>query len=37
VAHAQPQNRGQDTLITLNDGSAILLKGVTSINTSFFS
>jgi hypothetical protein len=35
VAHAKPF--GGDTLITLNDGSTILLKGVGHINSSFFS
>jgi hypothetical protein len=28
---------GADTKITLNDGSTILLKGITSLNSSFFS
>jgi len=37
VAHAAPQNGGTDTLITLNDGSTILLKGVGHIDSSFFS
>jgi hypothetical protein len=37
VAHSQPANGGQDTMIMLNDGSTILLKGITSINGSFFS
>jgi len=37
VAHSAPANGGQDTQITLNDGSTILLKGVTSIDPSFFS
>jgi hypothetical protein len=37
LSHTSPQNGGQDTLITLNDGSTILLKGVSSINSSFFS
>jgi Ca2+-binding RTX toxin-like protein len=35
VAHATPQ--GADTLITLNDGSTILLKGIAHIDSSFFS
>jgi hypothetical protein len=30
-------NHGQDTLITLNDGSTILLKGVNHIDHSFFN
>jgi len=30
-------NSGQDTLITLSDGSTILLKGVTSVSSSFFN
>ncbi|HUC60989.1 MAG TPA: hypothetical protein VMF53_03455, partial [Alphaproteobacteria bacterium] len=37
VTNQQSQNGGQDTLIRLNDGSTILLKGVGSINASFFS
>jgi Ca2+-binding RTX toxin-like protein len=37
VAHQTPENGGQDTLITLNDGSTILLKGVSHIDSSFFS
>ena len=37
VANATPQNGGADTLITLNDGSTILLKGVSHIDSSFFS
>jgi hypothetical protein len=37
VAHASPTNGGADTLITLNDGSTILLKGIAHINSSFFS
>jgi hypothetical protein len=37
VAHQTPENGGQDTLITLNDGSTILLKGVSHIDSTFFS
>jgi len=37
LAHSTQVNGGNDTLITLNDGSTILLKGVTHINPSFFS
>jgi hypothetical protein len=37
LAHAQHINGGQDTLIRLNDGSSILLKGITTINSGFFS
>jgi Ca2+-binding RTX toxin-like protein len=37
VANQTPQNGGQDTLVTLNDGSTILLKGVTSVSSGFFS
>jgi hypothetical protein len=37
IAHSTQVNHGQDTLITLNDGSTILLKGVGHINTGFFS
>lgn len=37
VAHQQSMNGGTDTLVTLQDGSTILLKGVTSVNTGFFS
>jgi hypothetical protein len=37
LAHTTPVNGGQDTLIALNDGSTILLKGVTQIDSSFFS
>ena len=41
VAHALADSRqvngGHDTLITLNDGSSILLKGISSINSHFFS
>jgi Ca2+-binding RTX toxin-like protein len=34
---AQSVNGGQDTLITLSDHSTILLKGITNLNSSFFS
>jgi Ca2+-binding RTX toxin-like protein len=37
VANQTPENGGQDTLITLNDGSTILLKGVSHIDSTFFS
>lgn len=37
VAHSTQVNAGADTLITLSDGSTILLKGVTHIDSSFFS
>jgi hypothetical protein len=37
LAHSQQVNGGADTLITLSDSSTILLKGVSSINSSFFS
>lgn len=37
VSSQQSENGGQDTLITLHDGSTILLKGVGSVNSSFFS
>jgi Ca2+-binding RTX toxin-like protein len=37
VANATPANGGADTKITLSDGSTILLKGVTHIDSSFFS
>jgi hypothetical protein len=37
LAHSTAVNSGQDTLISLSDGSTILLKGITSINSSFFS
>jgi hypothetical protein len=37
IAHSQQVNQGQDTLITLNDGSTILLKGISHINSGFFS
>ena len=36
-AVAHQTNSGGDTLVTLNDGSTILLKGVTSVSTGFFS
>src|SRR5262249_15952852 len=37
VQHSKQVNNGQDTRITLHDGSVILLKGVSHIDTSFFS
>src|SRR5262249_46600560 len=37
VAHSTQVNGGADTLVTLSDGSTILLKGVTHIDSSFFS
>jgi hypothetical protein len=37
LAHSTQINSGADTLITLSDTSTILLKGITSINSSFFS
>jgi hypothetical protein len=37
LAHSTQVNGGQDTLITLSDTSTILLKGVSAIDTSFFS
>ena len=37
VAHSTQVNAGTDTLITLSDGSTILLKGITHIDSSFFS
>jgi hypothetical protein len=37
LAHATQVNGGQDTLVALNDGSTILLKGVSHIDGSFFS
>jgi hypothetical protein len=37
LAHATQVNGGQDTLVVLNDGSTILLKGVSQIDGSFFS
>ena len=37
LAHATQVNGGQDTLMVLNDGSTILLKGVSQIDGSFFS
>jgi hypothetical protein len=37
LANSQLVNGGQDTLITLSDHSTILLKGVNSINSNFFS
>jgi hypothetical protein len=37
VATTASANSGQDTLITLSDNSTILLKGVTTVNSGFFS
>jgi hypothetical protein len=37
LAHSQRVNGGADTLITLSDNSTVFLKGVSSINSSFFS
>jgi hypothetical protein len=37
VASQTQVNGGQDTLITLTDSSTILLKGITHIDSSFFS
>lgn len=37
VANAVSQNSGQDTLITLQDSSTMLLKGIAHIDPSFFS
>ena len=37
LGHSMQINGGHDTLITLNDGSTILLKGVSHIDHSFFS
>ena len=37
LAHSKQVNGGHDTLITLNDGSTILLKGISSVNSHFFS
>ena len=37
VAHSTAVNGGADTLITLSDGSTLLLKGVTHIDSTFFS
>ena len=37
LAHTTQVNGGQDTLLSLNDGSTILLKGVGHIDGSFFS
>ncbi len=36
VAHSTAVNGGADTLITLSDGSTLLLKGVTHIDSTFF-
>lgn len=36
LAHSKQVNGGHDTLITLNDGSTILLKGISHINAGFF-
>ncbi len=37
VAHSTQVHGGADTMITLSDGSTILLKGVSHIDPSFFS
>ena len=37
VAHSTQVNGGADTMITLSDGSTILLKGVSHIDANFFS
>src|SRR5262249_21362040 len=37
LAHASATNGGKDTLMTLSDGSLILLKGVSHIDGSFFA
>ena len=37
LSHSVQVNQGNDTLITLNDGSTILLKGVNHIDHSFFN
>jgi len=37
VATLTPENGGTDTLITLSDGSTILLKGVSHVDNSFFN
>ena len=37
VANSAQVNSGADTLVTLSDGSTILLKGVTHIDSTFFS
>jgi len=37
VASQQQVNSGQDTLITLSDGSTILLKGIAHVDQGFFS
>ena len=37
VANSTQVNNGADTLVSLSDGSTILLKGVTHIDSSFFS
>lgn len=37
LAHSAQVNGGADTLITLTDGSTILLKGVSHIDTGFFA
>jgi hypothetical protein len=37
LAHSTQVNQGADTLISLANGSTILLKGVGSIGASFFS
>jgi hypothetical protein len=37
LAHSTVVNGGQDTLITLSDNSTILLKGITTLNSTLFS
>jgi hypothetical protein len=37
VAHSTQVNSGQDSLISLSDGSSILLQGVSHIDPGFFS
>jgi hypothetical protein len=37
VTTQQSQNSGQDTLLTLHDGSTILLKGIGHVDSNFFS
>jgi hypothetical protein len=37
LAHSTLVNGGTDTLITLSDTSTILLKGITTLNATFFS
>ena len=37
ISHAVPVNGGHDTLITFNDDSTILLKGISRIAATFFA